>query len=532
MSGHRLRAPSMDGGVLALPSLDQCESLAWSNFRRLMAWDYDIQGRPAAELRRQARLEFVESSYRYLALIGQVCQAVSPDALDRPLVLSGHQPEMYHPGVWVKNLVGAKLASAVGGISGHLIVDNDLPKSAGLRVPTQRGHSLHTTVVDFDRTAPEVPFEHWFLSGENSFGTFLTRVGEATQNLIDHPLLEKFWPVAGEQVAQNRPIGIGFSAARRSIENNWGVFNHDLPLSDVCQSESFLWFFCHLVAHLDRFHTIHNQALEAYRQLNRIRSRNHPVPPLKTQGDWKEAPFWVWHSSSPRRRSLLIRATGQEMLLKIAGETEAFLKIPLNRTANALESVELLKQLPALGIALRTRALTTTLFSRLILGDLFIHGIGGAKYDELGDTILEQFFGIKAPVFLTLSLTLWLGLPNHQISTEMVRSLKLQARDLVFNPDRHLGVEIPAIAQELVKRKQAAIQGPVETHAQRASRCRMIKQLNLELIPFVVQKLQATREEISGLEKQLQEDRWARYREFSSVLFSETKLGQEFHKLG
>ena len=61
---------------------------------------------------------------------------------------------------------------------------------------------------------------------------------------------------------------------------------------------------------------------------------------------------------------------------------------------------------------LRTRALTTTLFSRFLLGDLFIHGIGGAKYDELGDEIARRFFGIEPPGFLTVSMTLWLGLPS------------------------------------------------------------------------------------------------------------------------
>ena len=67
---------------------------------------------------------------------------------------------------------------------------------------------------------------------------------------------------------------------------------------------------------------------------------------------------------------------------------------------------------PARSVRLRTRALTTTLFSRFLLGDLFIHGIGGAKYDELGDEIARRFFGIEPPGFLTVSMTLWLGLPS------------------------------------------------------------------------------------------------------------------------
>ena len=33
------------------------------------------------------------------------------------------------------------------------------------------------------------------------------------------------------------------------------------------------------------------------------------------------------------------------------------------------------------GVKIRPRAILTTLYSRLFLSDLFIHGIGGAKYD-------------------------------------------------------------------------------------------------------------------------------------------------------
>ena len=44
------------------------------------------------------------------------------------------------------------------------------------------------------------------------------------------------------------------------------------------------------------------------------------------------------------------------------------------------------------GIKLRSRALVTTLFARLLLSDLFMHGIG-AKYDELTDVLVEPSLG-------------------------------------------------------------------------------------------------------------------------------------------
>ena len=76
-----------------------------------------------------------------------------------PLVVTGHQPELFHPGVWVKNFAAAAIAQAQGGVGLNLIVDNDIPKSTSIRVP--RGaetapFGIHR--VEFDDWAGEIPY--------------------------------------------------------------------------------------------------------------------------------------------------------------------------------------------------------------------------------------------------------------------------------------------------------------------------------------------------------------------------------------
>ncbi len=83
------------------------------------------------------------------------------------------------------------------------------------------------------------------------------------------------------------------------------------------------------------------------------------------------------------------------MELRIAGEDNVLIELPLNPDSEACCAVERLRDLPARSIRLRTRALLTTMYSRLLLGDLFIHGIGGSKYDELGDEIMRRFLGFE-----------------------------------------------------------------------------------------------------------------------------------------
>ena len=63
----------------------------------------------------------------------------------------------------------------------------------------------------------------------------------------------------------------------------------------------------------------------------------------------------------------------------------------------------------------------TTLFARLFLGDLFMHGIGGAKYDQVTDSLVERFFGVKPPGFMTLTATLRLPVAGETSAPTMPR---------------------------------------------------------------------------------------------------------------
>ena len=193
-------------------------------------------------------------------------------------------------------------------------------------------------------------------------------------------------------------LGLRFSLARRELEASWGVTNLEVPLSTVCQTDGFLWFVSHLLAQLPRV------SADPQRCAGRV-SRGHRDPEQEPSGRRAR----TRRASGSRRRSgsggrdsrgaaaLLARQRLAMMDLRIAGEDEVLIELPLAPDREACCAVERLRDLAARSIRLRTRALTTTLFSRFLLGDLFIHGIGGAKYDELGDEIARRFFGIEPP---------------------------------------------------------------------------------------------------------------------------------------
>ena len=152
MTARRLRAPAVDGGVLMDPARSAVAGQIAANADQLAGWDYDFQGRRARWLRSAVRQEVVAAAQRFLERHGLSVPSLRLRALgrsDRPLIVTGHQPELFHPGVWIKNFVAASIAGASGGVGLNLIVDNDIPKSTSIVVPAveRRGNSTCTRRV-------------------------------------------------------------------------------------------------------------------------------------------------------------------------------------------------------------------------------------------------------------------------------------------------------------------------------------------------------------------------------------------------
>jgi hypothetical protein len=527
MTAHRLRAPSTDGGLLVEPAASAVGAQIAANTAKLSQWDHDFQGRRADWLRTLVRREVLTLAGKFLGRHGLVGSPFDIDAVSsssRPLVVTGHQPELFHPGVWVKAFAAAGIAGSHQGVALNLIVDNDIPKSTSIQVPTLDQDGLRVARVEFDRWENDTPYEDLAVRDESRFSTFADRVRQALGVAVKDPVLDEFWPLVLRRGSETALPGMRFSLARREIEAEWGISNLEVPLSEVCQTDGFLWFASHILAQLPRYRQVYNDALREYRTAHGIRSKHHPVAALDRRGDWLEAPFWVWRAGRPRRRALLVRQRHRQMDLRIDGEDEVFIELPLSPDGEACCAVERLRDLPGRSIRLRTRALTTTMFSRFLLGDLFIHGIGGAKYDELGDEIARRYLGIEPPGFLALSMTTWLGLPRDGTTPEELLALERCLRDLRFNPDRYLGEPFSEEIRTLIRAKQEAITRPVGSRRERVARCRAIRACNEAMQAWVGAIRDDLVESRSRMRNRLRSNRIARNREFSFVLYSQQRL--------
>jgi hypothetical protein len=311
-------------------------------------------------------------------------------------------------------------------------------------------------------------------------------------------------------------LGQRLAAARHLFEQSIGVANLEVPLSDVCETASFRTFASAILCDPIRFAEVHNLALHEYRRVNRLRSRTHPVPDLAVEAGWIEMPFWIWSRKSPLRRPLYIRPRGPSLLISDRHSFESSF-LPG-------EGGEALERLGESDYSLRPRALITTMYSRLVLSSFFIHGIGGAKYDQLTDLIISRFFRLTPPGFQVLTATLRLPFSLPGATIEDLRRERSRVRELQYHPELFVdsltgcleGADQDRV-NELIRRKRQLLSEPpgegskLEWH-------RELTGINDALQPVLRTQRERLESEIAELHRDLRRRELLGSREYSFVL--------------
>jgi hypothetical protein len=518
----RLRAPKEHGQILAVPQLEQVGTLLEGNHRSLTGVSVSFLGKSLDELRALACREVLAASLRYHQEAGEsvLDPAPSPPA---PLsrrgeggsfwLVAGHQPELFHPGVWFKNFALNQLARQHGALSLNLVIDTDTAKPALLHAPAEG----RIARIPFDRSSTETPYEERAVEEETTFAELPTRMEPIVATWKFEPMLASFWREVMKQAGRTPLLGERLAAARRALERRWGCVQHEVPMSRVCQTEAFAWFACSILAELTTFHASYNQTVRAYRREHGIRSRSHPVPDLTANGDWLEAPFWAWRRGQTRRGRLFVRRLPSSWELRVGNED--WPSLPNDRYDHLVEAW---RELETRGFKIRSRALTTTMFARLFLADVFIHGIGGGIYDELTDRLIESYFHIPAPGFLVLSATLLLPLPRFPDAAKRARDLARRRRDLLYKPE--LFLESRPEIEPLLRAKQEWIHRAGATHVERAERFERIREMNARMLPGVQPLMQRVQAELDECREQAKWDRIATRRDYAFCLYPEEML--------
>jgi len=534
VSHRRFILPRRDQSWLTEPSAAQWPELLSTNSTALSQWDYDCQGRSLTSLRTLTQQHVRQAAAEYTSqLLGTTVTAPTASRW----IVTGHQPELFHVGVWMKNFAAHQWAKSTHSVGLNLIVDQDTHTGLGISVPTGTRLEPSTTVIPFDQPRPVSPWEELSLNQRELFDTFAARVRHAMQPWRISPVLTDAWPAAkayADRMGGGVRLADCLAAARVTMEHRWGAGNLELPMSRVADLPGFHWFTAHLLAQLPRFHAIHNEAVQSYRRRHGLRSGTHPVPDLAETDGWREAPFWVWRRGATRRDRLFAKQIGPELHLR--DQQGVFLMLPLTPDRSACCAVEQLAMLPRQGIKLRSRALTTTLFARIYLADLFLHGIGGAKYDEITDELMTRFFGVTAPQYATISATLHLPLGGlWPVGTDDVAQLSQTLWQLAHQPEQFvtqpagesqalITEKLHLLAEQRLRDSATKKDRSRPTRAVNRQRYLRLRELTRRLQPDVESIRAATQTRRQEVQSLLDANRVLGSREFSWVLFPEEKL--------
>ncbi len=523
---RRLRVPGEHGAVLVdPPSADVGEVIEANRAAAAERAGFDCRGRPLGHLAAAARRDLLRRARRYTTAYRDV-DATWGDDRDPPLLLSGHQPELFHVGVWLKNLALGSYAARHRAAGIHVLIDNDAVHSTSVQVPTGSPQRSSLHAVPLDDPAADVPYETRPILNRERFASFGSRVESTLAPLVSKSMIHDFWPLAVEAARENENLGQCLSRARHQWESRWGYQTLELPLSHVCRTEPFLWLLADLIARGEQLYAEYNAALALYRSVFRLRSRTHPVPDLSERDGMFELPFWVWSAHDPTRRPLFAQRRGRRTVLR---DLESFeTDLALSPDGDASAAVGQLGKLTDQGIALRPRALMTTMFLRILLSDLFIHGIGGAKYDQVTDLLIKRLFGSAAPQFLVVSGTARLDIPHEEVEIQDIRRIDRLLRELTYHPERHL--DQPSAAEsdpekiaQVIANKKFWIEKSFP-RGQRKERHRQIEQANERLREAVTGKRSQLLAERARLLEARRNHRRLASREFAFCLFSESWL--------
>ena len=478
--------------------------------------------------------------------------ATEQAVLARYWVVGGHQPELFHPGVWFKNFLLSGLSQMLSRNGNscqalHVIIDHDLAKADAIKTLFEKDGKriLRNSVLPF-RSAdhPPLPWQSTYLD-PSMLSKWIDVKTVVEQDCVSQgwePLLSQHFSILEKCILNSVSVSDAFTLFRRSIELACGIENREVRMSQLCEGFAFGEFFFRCLSASTKLVDAYNQSRNEFRQRRKIRNAAQPVPELQFEAGWQEMPFWVYRSRRPNskveqdnyRSKLWFSQSKQGRFIANSPSHGAslLLRVPdsIDFAENKSSIHDIWKEWNRQGICIRPRALMTTFFLRYVLSDLFVHGVGGGLYDSVTDEIAVRLWGLTPPKMIVASATLHLPVVEPVAAAEVDEGkLRKHLRWLRSSPERFLDVSSPS-AKNLLEQHQSLVanipdgQGKADWHRQMASlRSRIHDSIRTESVLIESASNQ--------LIQQRQQKSLAASREYSFAVFSESDITSRLKKV-
>lgn len=353
---------------------------------------------------------------------------------ETPIVMTGHQPTIFHPGIEWKYRATDAFARQSQAIGLAVWMDTDPGDAGSFQVPRSVGPAVAGAFPSLVRSARSLASVGDMMAHcrvqpkENVLG--LAREVAADLAACDQLVAAREAQETLELYAELS--GGSVIAAHQAVK--WFLGRETVPLKvpfsqlmalPLAQRVMFSF-----VSDAPRLVTSYNSGLDAWRKERGIRNAANPFPNLASDGAWQELPFWILRASDDRRRSLMWRPI-DEHHWELRSEEQLLSRFTARPSADELVA--------SLGdVVLLPRGAMISLFYRLYCCDLFVHGTGGGTYDQFTDRFIQEYFGQLPPAFVVASGTRYL-FPERLGQLSEWDELSEKSRDVLHHPERYLG---------------------------------------------------------------------------------------------
>lgn len=374
------------------------------------------------DLRRRARRRLLEQCRAFTSRLSQLArQAAVPEPCQNLLdgdpdstaiVMTGHQPVIFHPGLCIKYQIAESFAARHNLIAIAVVIDTDqatageffYPASETNSEPAAGGFPVARLVrASFADATPSSPRPMLASAasmnavGSDIHGALIDcGLDEAAREFVKaRAWYSRLTPgsVADANLVTRRAADIG----QRFLE---------VPLTDICAMPEVREFWTDILQRPIDFARALNELLDCYRTEIGIKNAANPFPNLRVDEMSCELPFWLVDPISGERRIARADADGRF-------------------------------DTPSDDVLLPRGALVSATL-RLLFSDVFVHGLGGGEYDQFTDRMLAHFWNVTPPPFTVVSGSRWL-FPAARARLLQLNELEARSRDLQFNPQRAFG---------------------------------------------------------------------------------------------
>ncbi len=318
-------------------------------------------------------------------------------AVDRPVIATGHQALLWHPGILAKYLAVNAFARANELASANLVVDQHVGRFGDFEIPIRKvDGSLGVRRLELCRPPANVPM--------GRFGAFAPLAVPANPGgailAVDVGVQKIFGAVSAHRAAPNAALQM--AAAIADLMRAWVQPMPDVTATDLVGTSLGVAMMKQMAADPVRCAECYNRAVQAVPEAG--------IGPLMIRDDYIELPLWRIREDGERMRAY-------------DGDAEQAIGNVETKTREAGSKIDLLP-----------RALLMTALVRLGMCDLFVHGTGGAIYDRAMELWVRDWLGVEAGSIAVVTADVRLPLSQDEESIDLVSAIGA-ARRAWHDPD-------------------------------------------------------------------------------------------------